>query len=212
MNRDQIIELITQVMGDELTLLRDDMVRRIDRAVADKPLPPFVPPPVWAAGTHAASAVVRHANGIFMARRDTSSEPPDDDWLPLVVGIAGMDMRMDDERTLALRARLSDGTHCEMVRTLAVPITRGDWSADIDYAEGDRVFRAGEYHALKASKGIEPGTDDSAVWLKVGGKTRKALSLSLDDDGNMTESGRVIGSIKPMVRELLADLANKHGK
>ena len=102
---------------------------------------------------------VRHRNGLFLARRDTEGEPGKDDaWLPVLVGVAGLDLRWEGERTVALRAMLSDGTSYEMVRTLAVPIVRGYWSADAEYEAGDRVFRFGEYHALQASKGIEPGS------------------------------------------------------
>jgi hypothetical protein len=213
MTRDQIIELITQVMGDELTLMRAE----VERLVAAKPLPPFLPPPIWMAGRHAASAVVRHVNGLFMARRDTESEPPGEDWLPLIVGVAGLEIAMADDRTVAMRGRLSDGQRFEMVHKLAIPLLRGTWSADAEYAEGDRVMRQGEWQAIASSKGIEPGSDGSdAVWLRVGGKSRTpgagAPQFLLDDDGTMTESGRTVGSIKPLVRDLLADLVAKHSK
>jgi len=206
MTREQIIELITQVIGDEITLMRAD----VERLVAQKPLPPFLPPPSWAAGRHGASSVVRHCNGLFMARRDTDSEPPHEDWLPLVVGVAGVVLGMD-ERTLTLRTRLSDGSSHLLERTLAVPLMRGVWSAEADYDEGDRVLCRGEWHALGPSRGVEPGSEGSDVsWLKVGGKARPSLNLALDEDGTMTESGHAIGSIKPLVRELLADLVTKH--
>lgn len=213
MTRDEIIELITQVVGDELTLMRTD----VERLIAAKPLPPFVPPPIWAAGRTSASVVVRHANGLFMARRDTEAEPPGDDWLPLLVGVAGLVLGMHD-RTLMLRMRLSDGGSHLLERKLAVPLLRGVWSADADYEEGDRVMCSGEWQAIAPSTGVEPGTEGSeAVWFKVGGKTRPPGSVRdpqfmLDDDGNLTESGRTIGTIKPLVRELLVDLVAKHAK
>jgi hypothetical protein len=217
MTRDEIIKLITDVVGDSVSVVRDDLELRIDRAVAAKPLPPFLPPPVWTEGTHAASAVVRHSNGIFMARRDTTSEPPGEDWLPMVVGVAGLDLRWTGERTLAMRARLSDGRHYEMIRTLAVPLVRGIWSPDTEYEEGDRVFRFGEYHALAPSKAIEPGTPEGdAVWLKVGGNSknqkREPLALALDEEGTLTESGRPIGSLKPLITDTLDRLLAKHTK
>jgi hypothetical protein len=213
MTREQIIELITQVVGDELTLMRTE----VERLVAAKPLPPFTPPPIWAAGRTSASVVVRHVNGLFMARRDTEAEPPGEDWLPLVVGVAEIKAQIDG-RNVSIATRLSDGRFELVAHKLAVPIVRGYWSADVDYEPGDRVFRFGEFHALEASKGIEPGSEGSdVVWLKVGGKHKSPtpppqLAFALDDDGNMTESGRVVGSIKPLVRELLTDLVNKHGK
>jgi hypothetical protein len=210
MTRDQIIELITQVVGDELTLMRAD----VERLIAQKPLPPFLPPAPWAAGRHAASVVVRHVNGMFMARRDTEREPPHEDWLPVLVGIAGLEIAMEDDRTVALRGSLSDGQRFEMVRALAIPLLRGLWAADTGYAEGDRVLCNGEWQALSASKGVEPGSHGAeAAWLKVGGKSHGRVGprfeLSLDDDGNMIESGRTIGSIKPLVRELLTELVDK---
>jgi hypothetical protein len=213
MTRDEILTIVTQVVGDELSVLRDDLEARIDRLVAQKPIPPFVPPPIWTEGRHGAGSTVRHRNGLFVARRDTEGEPGRDDaWLPLLVGLAGLDLRWEGERTVALRAALSDGTHYEMVQKVAIPIVRGYWKPDVEYEEGDRVFRFGEFHALSPSRGIEPGSSGSdEVWLKVGGKNATAFPVfALDDDGTMTQSGRTIGSLKPMVRELLDGLLTKH--
>jgi hypothetical protein len=210
MTRDEIIRLIE----DGVAMIRDELDERVQRLVASKPLPPFAPPPVWTAGRHSASTSVRHANGLFMARRDTEHEPPHEDWLPLVVGLAGFELSWNGERTVALRTRLSDGTGYEMIRTLAVPLFRGYWSSDADYEEGDRVARFGEWHALKASKGVEPGSAGSdEAWLRVNGKANtERRSFRLSDDGELSESGHVIGSFKPMMRELLDDLLTKLGK
>src|SRR5262249_1203993 len=137
----------------------------------------------------------------------------DDGWLPLLVGLAGLDLRWEGERTVALRAMLSDGTSYEMTRTLAVPIVRGYWSPDMDYELGDRVFRFGEFHALQASKGIEPGGAGSEEhWLKVGGKNAKPgkRAFALTREGELMESGHVIGSFKPLIAEVLDDLLVKH--
>jgi hypothetical protein len=127
--------------------------------------------------------------------------------------LAGLDLRWEGERTVALRAMLSDGTSYEMVRTLAVPIVRGYWSPDTEYEPGDRVFRFGEWHALQASKGIEPGSPGSEPhWLKVGGKNAKheKRAFALTKEGELTESGHVIGSFKPMIAEVLDDLLAKY--
>src|SRR5262249_30375690 len=144
----------------------------------------------------------------------TEGEPGKDEaWLPLLVGVAGLDLRWEGERTVALRAMLSDGTSYEMIRTLAVPIVRGYWSPDVDYQLGDRVFRFGEFHALQASKGIEPSSPDSEEhWLKVGGKNAKPdkRSFAFTRDGDLTEFGHVIGSFKPLVTEVLDELLAKH--
>ena len=136
-------------------------------------------------------------------------------WLPLLVGLAGLDLRWEGERTVALRAMLSDGTSYEMIRKLAVPIVRGYWSADADYEPGDRVFRFGEYHALAPSKGIEPGSaGGEETWLKVGGKNARPekRAFALSDDGELTESGHVIGSLKPLIVSVLDDLLGKHSR
>jgi hypothetical protein len=208
MTRAEIIELITRVVGDELTLLRAD----VERLVALKPVPPFVPPQPWQAERlYTAGLVVRHRNGLFSARRDTLDEPPTDAWLPLIVGVASVEMEMDGDRTVVVRSLLSDGQCVEAIHHVALPIVRGNWNAEADYSEGDRVFCHGEWHALAPSRGVEPGSSD-ATWLKVGGRIRKPLALALDADGTMTEAGHAIGSIKPLVRDLLADLVAKHAR
>jgi len=214
MTRDQILAIVTEVLAGEIALMRDELETRIDRRVDAKPVPPFVPPPVWTAGRHGAGVSVRHRNGLFMARRDTEDEPGRGDgaWLPLVVGLAGLDLRWTGERQLAVRAALSDGTTYELLHRIAVPIVRGYWTADADYEVGDRVFRYGEFHALEASRGVEPGSPGSEeTWLKVGGKNARAmLPLSIDDEGEISEGGRVIGSIKPLVARLLDELITRH--
>jgi len=171
MTTDEIMQVVGKVIADELAVLREDLEARIDRAIAAKAVPPFLPPPVWTVGRHGAGNLVRHRNGLFLARRDTAAEPPDESWLPILVGVAGLDLRFQSERELSLRAALSDGTIYEMVHHIALPIVRGYWDVETEYVEGDRVFRYGEFHALKASKGLEPGKPGSeAAWLLVGGK------------------------------------------
>jgi hypothetical protein len=214
--RDEILAIVSTVVADELVGVKVELSAHVERAVAAKALPPFVPPPVWTEGRHGAGVMVRHRNGLFLARRDTYGEPGKDDaWLPVLVGLSGLDLRWEGERTVALRAMLSDGTSYEMVRTLAVPIVRGYWSAEADYEPADRVFRFGEWHALQASKGIQPGTRGSEEhWLKVGGKNAKPekRAFALTDDGELTESGHVIGSFKPMIAELLDGLVARYAK
>jgi hypothetical protein len=216
MTRDEILIIVSTVVAEELVGVKAELTSHVDRAVAAKPVPPFVPPPVWTEGRHGAGVTVRHRNGLFLARRDTAGEPGRDEaWLPLLVGLAGLDMRWEGERTVALRAMLSDGTTYEMIRTLAVPIVRGYWSPDVDYQLGDRVFRFGEFHALRASKGIEPGSAGSEeTWLKVGGKNAKPekRAFALTREGELMESGHVIGSFKPLIAEVLDDLLAKHSR
>jgi hypothetical protein len=212
--RDEILAIVSTVIADELVGVKVELSAHVERAVAAKALPPFVPPPVWTEGRHGAGVMARHRNGLFLARRDTEGEPGKDDaWLPVLVGLAGLDLRWEGDRTVALRAMLSDGTCYEMIRTLAVPIVRGYWSPDVDYELGDRVFRFGEFHALQASKSVEPGRAGSEEhWLKVSGKNAKPdrRAFALTREGELTESGHVIGSLKPLISEVLDDLLERH--
>ena len=75
MTRDQILAIVSTVVAEELVGVKAELASNIDRVVATKPLPPFVPPPVWTEGRHGAGVTVRHRNGLFLARRDTDGEP-----------------------------------------------------------------------------------------------------------------------------------------
>lgn len=213
MSRDEIDALVADVMAEHFARLRADLEATIERAIAAKPLPPFLPPPVWTEGKHGAGTVVRAHGGLFCARRDTTAQPLMDDdgsWLPLVVGLAGFDMRWVDDHKFVCMARLSDGRLVEAEREIAVPIVRGYWSAETNYLPGDRVFRYGEHSAVKMSMGVDPTSADAeGVWQKVGGKHARALSFAVDDDGIITENGREIGTLKPMVKKLLDDLTGR---
>jgi hypothetical protein len=213
MNRDELDALVADVMAEHFARLRADLEAMIERAILAKPLPPFVPPPVWTEGKHGAGAVVRACGGLFMARRDTTATPLLDDdgaWLPLVVGLAGFDMRWVDDHKFVCMAHLSDGRVIETEREIAVPIVRGYWNAESTYLPGDRVFRYGEHHCLKMSLGIDPTSAEAeGVWEKVGGKYARPLSFAVDDDGTITENGREIGTLKPMVKKLFDDLTGR---
>jgi hypothetical protein len=215
MTREEIDALVADVMAEHFARLRDDLIAHIDRAIAAKPLPPFVPPPVWTEGKHGAGTVVRAHGGIFMARRDTTAQPLADDdgsWLPLVVGLAGFDMRWVDDHKFVCMAHLSDGRMVEAEREIAVPIVRGYWNAEATYMPGDRVFRYGEHSAVKMSLGVDPtSTDAEGVWEKVGGKYARSLTWSLDETtGVLTENGRDVGSIKPMFTSVIEAVVAKH--
>jgi len=195
--------LVADILGEHLARFRDE----IERLIAAKPVPPFVPPAVWVEGRHAAGVSVRHRNGLFYARRDTTDEPPSDAWLPLLVGIAGADFRWTDDRTMELHVALSDGTVIATRREFAVPIARGFWQADAAYRLGDRVLRFGDWQAVKESTGIDPNSDaNDGHWLKVNGKAPRVVSFRLDDNGTLYEGGREIGTIRPLVATLLRDL------
>lgn len=217
MTRDQIETLVADLLADGLTAVRADLESLLARQIADKAVPPFVPPPPWTEGRHGAGHVVRHRNGLFMARHDTDTEPADAAWLPLLVGLAGFNIEWVDDRTLVIRCELSDGHAIERSHEFAVPLVRGEWEADQDYRPGDRVLFVavdslghvrGEYQALSANRGVQP--TEKATWLKVRGTREKALDLLLNRDGVMSANGRAIGSIKPMVADLLAGLVREH--
>lgn len=203
MKTDDLDALLADIIADHFARLRVDVERMIDA----KALPPFTPPGVWVEGRHAAGVVVRHNNGLFSARRDTNDEPPSDAWLPLLVGIAAVAFEWSDDRHMTLRVDLSDGTVVETQRDFVIPIARGWWQSDADYREGDRVLRFGDWQAAKPSKGIDPqSSDNDGHWLKVIGKGSRTASFKLDDNGTMYESGREIGTIRPLVANLLRDL------
>jgi hypothetical protein len=213
MSRDEIDALVADVMAEHFARLRADLEAAIERAIAAKPLPPFVPPPVWTEGRHGAGTVVRAMGGLFMARRDTTAQPVLDDdgsWLPLVVGLAGFDMRWVDDHKFVCMAHLSDGRVIEAEREIAVPIVRGYWSADTNYLPGDRVFRYGEHSAVKMSMGVDPnGTEAEGIWEKIGGKYARTISFAVDAEGTITENGREIGTLKPMVKKLFDELTGR---
>lgn len=215
MTRDDFEAMAAEVLADQFERMRASLQGFVERTVAGRALPPFVPPGPWTAGTHGAGTVVRHRNGMFAARRDTATEPPGESWLPLVVGFSGLDVAFSDDRTLTVKASLSDGTMSEASQTFAVPITRGVWQADTNYHVGDRVMRGAEYQAIAESRGIDPSSPaGESRWVKVAGKRDhgRTLQLSLTDDGDFIESGHVIGSIKPLITKLLGELVARHAK
>jgi hypothetical protein len=215
MSRDEIDALVADVMAEHFARLRADLEAAIERAIAAKPLPPFMPPPVWTEGKHGAGTVVRAHGGLFCARRDTTAQPLMDDdgsWLPLVVGLAGFDMRWVDDHKFVCMARLSDGRLVEAEREIAVPIVRGYWSAETNYLPGDRVFRYGEHSAVKMSMGVDPTSADAeGVWEKVGGKYARTLTWVLDEASLMlSENGRDVGSIRPGLLSVVEEALAKH--
>jgi hypothetical protein len=208
MTREEADALVAEVMAEHFERLRDVLIDTIERNIRDKPIPPFTPPTPWTPARYGAGVTVRHRNGMFYARRDTDEEPGTADaWLPLLVGVAGIDMRWNGERALVLAVELSDGRVVETERELAMPIVRGYWDAETIYAPGDRVFRYGEWHACAPSQGIDPTADGGEqAWVKVAGKAVRTVSFKLDDDGTMYESGHAIGSVKPVIVETLERL------
>lgn len=214
MTREEADALVADVMAEHFARLRADLEALIERAIAAKPLPPFVPPPVWTEGKHGAGSVVRAHGGIFYARRDTDGHPGEDDgaWLPLVVGLAGFDMRWVDDHKFVCMARLSDGRLVETEREIAVPIVRGYWNAEATYMPGDRVFRYGEHSAVKMSLGVDPTSAEAeGTWEKVGGKYARPLTWVLDEKSLvLSENGRDVGSIRPGLLSVVEEALAKH--
>jgi hypothetical protein len=221
MTREQIEELIATLFSEHLARLKKLVEDNIVKAVAAKPLAPFVPPMQWIAARYSAGCTVRHRNGIFHAVRDTEGEPgvdPDGSWLPLVVGIASIDALIDG-RTMSLVVSGSDGLRASLKHDLPIPIYRGVWDEARDYTAHDMVTQKGAiWHAHSDSKGLRPGTDEGAAAWKLAVKNGEkgggqiVSSLRLSDDGDLTiadQSGEAhtVGSIKKLVAELLV----KHG-
>lgn len=202
MQRDELDSLIAELMTEHFERLRVDLWRDL----ASKPVPPFRAPAPWTEGRHGAGIVVRHRNGLFMAQRDTSGEPgvERDAWLPLVVGVAEINLAWQGERTFAARIELSDGCEIEIEREIAVPIYRGAWEPGRDYEPGDRVARQGEFEACAMSKGIDPVSDAAAgFWVKIAKSRASAPVFTLDDDGTLRTDSRAIGSLKPLLLDTL---------
>lgn len=214
MKREEIDALVADVMAEHFARLRGDLEALIERAIAAKPIPPFLPPPIWTEGKHGAGSVVRAHGGIFYARRDTVDEPGNNNgaWLPLVVGLAGFDMRWLDDHRFVCMARLSDGRVVNTEREIAVPIVRGYWNAETNYLPGDRVFRYGEHSAVKMSMGVDPTSAEAeGTWEKVGGKYARPLTWALDEaTGMLTENGRDVGSVKTLFARVVDEALAKH--
>lgn len=213
--RDEILAIVGEAMGGEFERMQTELESKLAGLVAAKPLPPFVPPMPWDyRGTlHPAGLVVRHRNGLFMARRDTTDQPPSEAWLPLLVGLASVAVDWPDDRTLAIRLELSDGTVVEHRKEFAVPIVRGFWEPERTYRPGDRVIHKGEFEATTESIGIDPQSDEGCkTWLKVSSAKLKPLDLVLSKDGDMQHGGHVIGTIKPLVADLFKALVAERQK
>lgn len=213
MTRDEIENMLGELVGESMASMRADLEARLDRAVDAKPLPPFVPPPPWTEGRHSEGRVVRHRNGLFVARYDTASEPGTSmAWAPLLVGIADFAIEWTNDRTLEIRCTLSDGNEIVRGHEFPVPLTRGEWQPDENYRPGDRVIHGSEYEALVPNSGEKPGLEGSEkTWLRVARKYQRAIDLVLANDGQFTNHGHAVGNIKPVLTEVLGTLLAQHG-
>lgn len=205
MKREDLDAFIADVLGEHLEKFREQLQAMV-RAI---PLPPFAPPQPWDSRgvLYPAGLVVRHRNGLFSSRRDTTDEPPSDAWLPLLVGVAGVTVSWPTDRKMLLAIELSDGSKVETERDFDIPLARGFWKPDQLYRVGDRVLRFGDWQAIKDSMGIDPNAPDGGDhWVKVSGKQARGVSFKLDDEGRLYEGGHEIGTIKPVVADLLEKL------
>jgi hypothetical protein len=147
---------IAEIIGEHLERMRAELEHRIDQRIAAKALPPFSPPAPWTPGWHGAGSTVRHANGIFSAKRDTEETPGDGDaWLPLVVGVRSLEIVNNGSGSLTIIAHLSDGTEV-----------------------------AAECGSLEL---------DAPQW-------------QLDNNGTLRDGQRAVGSIKPVLVDVLREL------
>lgn len=207
---------VAAVIAAQLKALEDRLGRKLDATIAARPLPPFVAPQAWQKGRHSASAVVRHRNGIFCALRDTEGEPgadADGGWLPLLVGIAEVKARFVDEREFRLDIASSDGAVVTLANSLPIPIYEGIWDKDGGYSKDDMTTHRGSlWIAVKASAGVQPGSDEAADSWRLAAKSgeRGALpSLTLDDKGllQMKAGDQPIGAVS--IRSLLEEVLGK---
>ena len=223
MSEPTLEEVVARCIADQVAGLVERINTRIDaavdKAVAAKPLPPFVPPGPWMPNVrHGASMCVRHRNGIFMAMRDTDSEPgvaADGSWMPLLVGVA--DIAADfTGRTLSLAITASDGRPCALERALPIPVYRGLWQQDDAYAANDLVTQRGAIWAAQVdNKGQKPGTDETGTVWKLAIKSGERAArpqLALDDNGLFTLKTGVgeeviqVGSIRALLTDVLREL------
>lgn len=212
---DGLEDTVAQVIATQLKALVPMIEERIQavttRAVAARPLPPFVPPAAWHQASYGASAVVRHRNGIFAATRDTASEPgvePDGSWLPLLVGLSSIAATIEG-RSFVVAIELSDGTHKRLAEELPMPVYEGIWDKAGGYAENDMVTHTGSlWIAIKDSIGVQPGVDEAADTWRLAAKAgdRGPMpTLELDDNGLLTmKSGnKTIGEVS--IRDFLEE-------
>lgn len=212
---DGLEDTVAQVIAAQLKAIFPMIEERIQavttKAVAARPLPPFVPPAIWRQASYGASSVVRHRNGIFAATRDTASEPgvePDGSWLPLLVGVARVGATIEG-RAFAVLIELSDGARELMTEELPMPVYEGIWDKAGGYVENDMVTHTGSlWIAIKDSIGVQPGVDEAADSWRLAAKAgdRGPMpTLELDDNGLLTmKSGnKTIGEVS--IRDFLEE-------
>ena len=108
----------------------------------------------------------RHAGGLWRASRDTDAmgeqDPVAAGWLPMVDGIAGVEILQHDERSFSLKVQLSSGAEQRHGFKLASMIYRGVYSEAQEYDTGDAVTDDNQtWVAVQPSKGVRPGTSEA---------------------------------------------------
>jgi hypothetical protein len=117
------------------------------------------------------STWVAHNNGVWVAARNTDSEPTADssDWDCVAPGVKGMEAVLaEDGRTLEVHFELTNGAFQKSVVTLPIPIVRGVFDAERGYATDDICTYDGSWwEAQKSGVLPRPGTDASAWKLSI---------------------------------------------
>ena len=108
----------------------------------------------------------RHAGGVWRAIRDTDplgeQDPVAAGWVPMIEGIAGVEIQQLDERSFALQVRLSSGSVQQHAFKLASMIYRGVYLDTQEYDVGDNVTDDNQtWVAVQPSKGVRPGTSEA---------------------------------------------------
>jgi hypothetical protein len=108
--------------------------------------------------SYAAGTWAKHANGLWLARAQTSAMAG---WECIVAGVAGVAFDCGAEREISLSARLSDGTVSHETFRLPVMIYRGVWR-ESEHDAGDVVTWAGSAWHCQHKTNDKPG--DSDAW------------------------------------------------
>jgi hypothetical protein len=115
-------------------------------------------PGIDASRSYAAGTWAKHANGLWLARVQTSALSG---WECIVAGVAGVELSWDAEREFSVKTVLSDGTVSAETFSLPVMIYRGVWR-DGEHQPGDIVTSAGSAWHCQQTTRDKPG--DSDAW------------------------------------------------
>jgi hypothetical protein len=124
---------------------------------------------VWREGDiYDQGAVVHHTGGLWQARQPTAAKPPGriGEWLLLADGIRAVHAYQEgiDPRQFGVVVTLASGNVIDLPVRLPLPLHRGPYTLDGDYAAGDEVEHDGaSFRAID----LQPGPLGSPGWQLV---------------------------------------------